>query len=77
MEKENTLEMVEETVNQLMKLCEENNLSITLAIIADERSDRLKSNQIVTGGNIINCFKGMRLIERELHEHLVNLSKDE
>ena len=39
MKKENTLEMVEETVIKLIKLCEENNLSITLAIIADERSE--------------------------------------
>lgn len=75
MKKENTLEMVEATVNELLNLCEENNLSITLAIIADERSDRLKSNQIVTGGNIKNCFKGMLLIERELAETVENFSK--
>lgn len=77
MKKENTLEMVEETVIKLIKLCEENNLSITLAIIADERSDRLKTNQVVVGGDPMNCFRGMQLIECDLHEYIVNLSKDE
>lgn len=65
--RENTLEMVAKEVEQLIELCKENNLTMTLAIL--EEGEKGKT-QVATGGDLLDCYRGSELIKADLDKAL-------